>query len=401
MSASPPKTALEYVSCPLCREAQHEPLYENRRIGGGLGKLPIVVVQCFNCGFLFNSPRPSNAALATYYKTDTMSSGQVFREEAPFGHYPKLHAQRASYFARLLAHRPIGRLLDVGCGNGGFIRAIAAELPGWDLTGLEPSSNAVDNCRAQGLKVQRGALGDNTLGAELFDAISLVSVLEHLADPFASLTWCRNRLKKGGLIFLEVPNSLQPELSLTGFFSLEHLAHFTPGSITRLLQHQGFYQVVLDKKAAGVIRLAAGEDFTVWKIKADPQAEEDHVLARQAVLEYAYQERRLIDSLRLRVTETLASWRKRRLKIAVYGAGIHSEHLANLVNLRDVVSCFLDGDPNKYGGLFLGLPVLAPSQLASQKIDAVLISSNRFIDEMTHTVRKLGGPEVEIRTCYE
>lgn len=401
MLAAPQGVALEHVSCPQCGSERQETLYRDQRIGGSLGELSVTVVQCRSCGFLYNSPRPDAATLATYYAEDSMMSGQVFRDESATGHYPQLQAQRAAFLARLLRRRRGGRILDVGCGNGGFLRALADELPDWELAGLDPSTNAVNSCRNRGLRVQRGALGDDILNAQPFDVISLISVLEHLPDPATALGSCLRRLAADGLLFIEVPDSLQPELSLTGFFNLEHIIHFTPGSLGRMLQEQGFTSGLRDKDADGVIRLAASNNLAVWQAMSDQAPSDDRAQARQSVLDYAEAEHRLIDDLRRRVTETLEDWRQRGLRVAVYGAGIHTAQLATLVNLSGNACCLLDGDPKKQGQEYLGLPVLTPQKLAYGDIDAVLISSNRFIDEIARTVREFGGPKVELRTCYE
>lgn len=392
---------LEYVACPLCASQQQEILYQNKRIAGNLGELPVVVVQCKSCGFLFNSPRPDKSALESYYSDDKQASGQIFRDHSPDSHYPKLYARRAAFLAQILRLRFGGRLLDVGCGTGGFLRALSLELPGWELTGLDPSKNAIDACVHQNLQVQQGAVGDDILNARSFDAISLVSVLEHIPDPVAALNWCRQRLTADGLLFVEVPNSLQPELSLTGFFNLEHIVHFTPGSLGRMLGEQGLTSGVRDRDAAGVIRLAVCNDPSVWQVAPDPVPRDDRAQAVKSVLDYTKAEHRLIDNLRRRVTEVLKDWRRRGLQVAVYGAGTHTAQLATLVSLNDHVCCFLDGDPQKQGQQYLGLPVLTPQKLADGGIDAVLISSNRFIDEISRTVREFGAGKVELRTCYE
>ena len=398
---APEPAALDYVSCPLCGSSRQEILYRKRRIGGSLGEQSVNVAQCRSCGFLFNSPPPDTVALSTYYAQDSMNSGQVFRDESATGHYPQLQAQRATYLARLLRQPRVGRLLDVGCGKGGFLRAVADELPDWELAGLDPSTNAVNSCQSQGLQVQLGALGDDILNAQPFDVITLISVLEHLPDPVTALGWCRRRLTADGILFIEVPDSLQPELSLTGFFNLEHIVHFTPGSLGRILREQGFTYGLRDRDADGVIRLCASNDFVVWQATPDPAPSDDRAQARQSVLNYAKAEHRLIDDLRRRVTEALEDWRQRGLRVAVYGAGIHTAQLATLVNLSSNACCILDGDPNKQGQVYLGLPVLTPQKLDDGDIDAVLISSNRFIDEIKRTVLEWGGDKVELRTCYE
>lgn len=399
MTVSSP--VLEDVPCPMCHEGHRRTLYNDRRIGGSLGELPVTVVQCGECGFLFNSPRPNKASLDSYYSDNDLSSGQIYTDETASGHYPKLHAQRAAFLAQLLCGRRGGRLLDLGCGNGGFLQAVAVQLPGWELNGLELSESAVSTCRSRGLRVTRGAIGTNVLTEQSFDAISMISVLEHLPQPAEALAWCRQRLVRDGLLFLEVPDSLQPELSLTGFFNLEHIVHFTPGSLSRMLRGQNFSSSLRDPTAAGVIRLVSGNELALWGATADPIPADDREAVCRAILDYAVAERELISGLRQRVGGLLADWRRAGLRVAIYGAGIHSAQLAGLVELQNAASFFIDGDSRKQGTRFLGLPVFAPERLTHGDIDAVLISSNRFVDEMVRTVQRFGGPGIELRTCYE
>ena len=134
---------------------------------------------------------------------------------------------------------------------------------------------------------------------------------------------------------------------------------------------------------------------------SDPTPPDDRLEARRSVLEYAVDEKVLIDGLRLRVSAALENWSSRNLKIAVYGAGLHTQQLATLVNLDSSVFCYLDGDPKKHGKSFLGKQIFSPTHLDALDIDAVLISSNRFVDEMSATARRYGGTRIELLTCYE
>jgi SAM-dependent methyltransferase len=63
------------------------------------------------------------------------------------------HSLFGNYVAEILS-RSRGRVLDVGCGTGGFIEELR-DL-GRDPFGVEPSPEAARLCREKGLAVQEG-----------------------------------------------------------------------------------------------------------------------------------------------------------------------------------------------------------------------------------------------------
>ncbi len=100
---------------------------------------------------------------------------------------------------------PNNRFLDVGCGNGIFLNN--AKLKGFDVTGIEPSSIAVDLCRQQyGYSPVLGYLDlDSDLPRD-FGALSAWDVIEHVADPKDFLKICHGHLAPGGVFILETPD---------------------------------------------------------------------------------------------------------------------------------------------------------------------------------------------------
>lgn len=393
---------MEDTACPLCGRSERTRLYRNGPEGNGLSGVAVSVVQCNDCGFLYSAPRLSVAALEAYYAASSLASGQVFRDESAAGVYPRLYAQRAKFLAAFMGRRTSGRLLDIGCGNGGFLRALAdCQLPGWQLQGLEPSQGAVVRCRELGFDVVAQSLETADFPPHSFDVISMVSVLEHLPDPLAALHGCRRILKPDGLLLIEVPDNLQPELSLTSHFNVEHIVHFTPYTLQEMLLQAGFPERSRELAAAGVIRQVSAQSLSSWGGMADPVAADDRHEVLRIVKAYAVAEAQLLSAVRIRVTTSLNAWHRAGLTVAIYGAGIHSLQLASLVDLNGLVSCFVDGDPAKQGGTFLGLPVYPPEALRELGVAAVLISSNRFVDEMLHKVRAICGDNVEIASCYQ
>ena len=129
-----------------------------------------------------------------------------------------------------------GRLLDIGCGNGGFLSAWSREIPGWSLYGTEVSTEHLPDLEP--LPGFAGLVtGDLSKVAGTFDVISLVHVLEHIPDPIALLKRCREKLNPDGALFIEVPDCRQNPFML---LVADHCSHFSPALLAALVSAAGF-----------------------------------------------------------------------------------------------------------------------------------------------------------------
>ncbi|OGS01633.1 MAG: hypothetical protein A2V88_07555 [Elusimicrobia bacterium RBG_16_66_12] len=99
-----------------------------------------------------------------------------------------------------------GRLLDVGCGSGGFLHR--ARSAGFLVAGLDFNSARASALKARGFEVFHGGLPDFARGAPRasFDAVTIFQVVEHLDDPGAWLASAKSLLKPGGLLVVGAPN---------------------------------------------------------------------------------------------------------------------------------------------------------------------------------------------------
>jgi 2-polyprenyl-3-methyl-5-hydroxy-6-metoxy-1,4-benzoquinol methylase len=96
--------------------------------------------------------------------------------------------------------------LEVGCGNGLFVRR-GREL-GIDIRGVELNPDAVAAARGAGLPVEHrdvASLGDEY--HDRFDCVCSFQVLEHLADPGTFIADCLRLIRPRGLLMFAVPNA--------------------------------------------------------------------------------------------------------------------------------------------------------------------------------------------------
>jgi SAM-dependent methyltransferase len=129
--------------------------------------------------------------------------------------------------------------LDAGCGSGGNLALLAGLVPHGQLYGFEYDDEARGAAQALGVgTIAPGALPDGLPFPETaFDLIGLFDVLEHLADPVASLRALGTRLSPGGALVLTVPAIPQ----LWGPHDVVHMHHrrYTAASLTQHIDEAG------------------------------------------------------------------------------------------------------------------------------------------------------------------
>jgi 2-polyprenyl-3-methyl-5-hydroxy-6-metoxy-1,4-benzoquinol methylase len=143
--------------------------------------------------------------------------------------------------------RPGLRLLDVGCNLGYLVSD--ARRRGYRAAGLDASPAAVAFGRQRlELDLTCARIEDATVAAGSQDVVVLNHVLEHLPTPGAILQRVRGWLERDGLLLLAVPNFGSPIARMAGvrwagLVPTQHLWHFTPQALLRLVASAGFLPV--------------------------------------------------------------------------------------------------------------------------------------------------------------
>lgn len=195
--------------------------------------------RCGRCGTVQVSEVPSDARLQEFYRryNETYTAGMGARFAAEMA---KRFRAKFRLMQRFGAGQ--GRLLDVGCGEGMFLR-MAAER-GYEALGCDYS---VRSSYPPGVRVVAGVLdqpGGLPFPDASFDVVTIWAVIEHVRDPRQALLEIRRVLRPGGLLFCDTPLCGQAcELYAAArshwFCPPEHLHVFSAAGLRLLHENAG------------------------------------------------------------------------------------------------------------------------------------------------------------------
>ena len=218
------------LPCALCSSDHSRVLFE---------KQDREFLECRDCGLVWIDPLPAKEEVEARYRT-AYSSGEYAEFSQAQGTRDAISEHRLS--AVLSVAQP-GRWLDVGCSTGSFVAA--ATGAGCAAEGLDISREAVETARANGVLAHHGRVEDFQ-PTQPYDTITAFDVLEHSAEPRAFVKRLRGWLRDGGILVLTLPDvsSVYPKLLMGRhwfyYWPDEHLFYFSPDTVTRLLEEEGF-----------------------------------------------------------------------------------------------------------------------------------------------------------------
>jgi len=147
----------------------------------------------------------------------------------------------------LLESESISRILDIGCGNGFFLRTIETEADKYGVDIIE-----MKKCEEE-IYIQTNIENGLPFKNEIFDALFAGEIIEHLFDTDNFVRECYRVLRHNGFIVLTTPNlcslknlflMLLGKQAVAVDFSLEegvgHIRAFSPEALQKILKKSGF-----------------------------------------------------------------------------------------------------------------------------------------------------------------
>lgn len=225
--------------CVVCGHSQSSVVFE---------EFGIDVLRCQQCGHVYSS-----------YQADQHFDGYFGERVPPGDHFwwNQAHSRMYTDFCNRFLAGQKGRLLDVGCGLGFFVKKVSS-LPDWYAHGCETSKAAVDFAQRElGLaSVRHGPVEECGYPDNYFDIVTLWDVLEHVPEPDPLLSFLRAPLKDDGMLFIHTPNvNIQlPKARMIRFLrgmhpslhyleAKDHVNLYSMDTLTRVLRSTGYRDI--------------------------------------------------------------------------------------------------------------------------------------------------------------
>jgi hypothetical protein len=379
--------------CPVCGELKAKPVtqLDNFQFFSDSTLVPkranVAQVQCERCAAIYMNPCYTSEGFRYLFGEAGQSYGAM--SERPEEQVGWLKSRG------LLQDGLV--FLDVGCFEGAFLNSLPNGLK---RVGVDIDAPAVARGNAKyadiGVSLYCGPL-------ETFDipwspdVISMYHVLEHVANPLDVLRHLRTVANALTSLVVEVPIlEFGDTNDIGGFFSVQHMTHFSHDSLTSLV-HRAGWEIIERQQIEGYnghrLLLAPG------KVIADFSTGAADVVRAQKYMAHWFASLATVGE-RLNRFGDSSRW-------VIWGGGFHTEVLYQVTPFFNKYAAAkficVDSDESKHGKSWRGIAIHPPSVLTD--IDwqdtRLLVSSYGSQDVIKNAAIKLAVPEERIACLYD
>ena len=234
----------ETVVCNICGSSDPQVVYP-----AGVAQQN-QIVRCGDCGLMYASPRPAQAAhdaLAARSEAELaeIERGYMVQRVEKETLQVKDYKDTRRLLKELSPQR--GALLEIGSGFGFLLAAFRDD--GWTVRGVDPDAQASSYARRENhVETTTGTLEDANIAPGSVDVVIMNHVIEHVPDPVGLMKEIHRILKPTGHFVMETPiyDSLTYRLLGPRERSLRcngHIYFFTTDTLEKSFRLAGFEPV--------------------------------------------------------------------------------------------------------------------------------------------------------------
>lgn len=195
------------------------------------------ILKCIRCGLVFSSPIISSERISMFYRESLCN----YEDQIPY-----LNKTYFNIIKKIKSDLPKNpKVLEVGCGNGFFLKALKEKGFTRKVFGVEPSSKMVSSADTHLRKqIKIDVFKPDLFPKETFDVILCFHTLDHMADPNKFVKGANLLLKKNGYIVVVVHDTEGLSVKLFGekspIFDIEHIYLFNKKTLRKIFARKSF-----------------------------------------------------------------------------------------------------------------------------------------------------------------
>jgi len=226
------------MDCYLCKNREFDLISDKMRY-----ECAKKVIKCRNCGLISLDSQMTPDEERNFYEKEY---GEIFSKEKDTTPEKLFLARLPDAKMYLEWVKPFidtkDTCLEIGCASGYFLECLRDNVK--SVTGMEAHLLLHKYCEDLGIPMIQSL---DECHESKFDRIFLFFLLEHLGDPVTFLSEIRRILRKGGSLFIVVPNADDALFSLYEipefrqfYFTPAHQFYYSKRTLTMLLEKCGF-----------------------------------------------------------------------------------------------------------------------------------------------------------------
>jgi 2-polyprenyl-3-methyl-5-hydroxy-6-metoxy-1,4-benzoquinol methylase len=381
-------------TCPICNSTKAKSVWglngfqfytDNSKTDN---QVNLNVQQCMNCYALYLNPTYSQIGFKNLFT----------EPNSLYGIESVGVIEKIEWLKKRDLLKPGLHILDIGCYKGQFLAALPQDVT---CTGVDIDQSSINSAQnAYGsLRMEFICADFEKVDMEKHpDLITMFHVLEHFPNPLNVLKRLRSLAKINTKLIIEVPIIENGDTNdINGFFSVQHMTHFSRNSLSNLVALAGWRIKEIQEQA----------DYNGCRIICEPDVPEKKIKWEPHDLSLCYEYlsnwyRTLVD-----IEKVFNEYQKSNRWI-IWGAGLHTEFVyqntsffTNSINEREYI--IVDSDPLKQGKKWRGISIYNPAILNACTLDEekILISSYANQPVIEKAVLDLGISPDNIVKLYD
>ncbi len=243
---------VEHIPCLICNNDYSEELKLKNNSKEGFLSIPINVSICTRCGLVYLNPRWTKEEYNKFYSYQN----EKYHIKNSGKRYQQLLKNAKEIYQRVGNYLPevFNNYLDIGADAGLTLKYFKEKGKNISLYAIESSvecnKNLVNNIGAK--IISNDAESDWYLNNEKkFGLITIRMTLEHLLNPLKSLRKMAASLTDDGILYISVPNIMNPKRSnsvINHYFRVMHTYYFSKDTLLTLTSKANLKPVVINDK---------------------------------------------------------------------------------------------------------------------------------------------------------